>query len=523
MALLYTLEEAAGILGISPGELRAKAQAREVPAILCSGTWKLRSTVVNDLARQRGAPVRPSEPAPRAQPSEAGGRPAPTAPAARPEAPAVRVPEPEPPAPQAVPAPDLRLKAAPDLAPPVSTVAAAVVASKTRPELPPPVVVAPAASDRPAPEVRAESAFPVHLDPDAFERLVQLPPGALARSLPADGSVRETEHHGPAPADAAPHLIDFSAFDLPAFADAPHSAGDSETSAVEADPPEAMDEPAELPELPAEKEPSPPRVMTCPNLACRSPGLVPTSRLNRPMRCKVCGTDFYWDAASDAFVIGLHHEAVSTSGAQARPASSAPTTTITTPYRYRRWTRQRVLRWARAGALVVLLGGAAFAAIARLSVKPELPNQVQDRALFIGKALCRDDPSSIQAVVEPGTWSDAQAWFKEVRPTNWPASDAGAVIEPRIKFARVKSGVGECDLHIWPAVGEGGVALGTAWVWSGERWQLDGTKTLKFKSMPLAARKPPVGPSPGGPPGSRPSGKRGGPAAPVPPRVDDTP
>jgi hypothetical protein len=187
------------------------------------------------------------------------------------------------------------------------------------------------------------------------------------------------------------------------------------------------------------------------------------------------------------------------------------------------------LRWARPGVLVLLVGAAAFAAIARLFSKPELPNQVQDRALFTARALCRNDLSSIQVIVEPGTWSDARRWFQEVRPPSWPSSDATALVEAQVKYARVKSGAGECDIRIWPAHGKSGVALGTFWVWSSDgRWQLDGTKTLKVKPTPLASREPPPTLSGANAAGARPAAKRGKaagkvPAAPVPPRVDETP
>lgn len=54
MAQFYTLEEAARVLGMSPEELKAKAQSREVRAFLDGGTWRFRVVDVDELARRHG-------------------------------------------------------------------------------------------------------------------------------------------------------------------------------------------------------------------------------------------------------------------------------------------------------------------------------------------------------------------------------------------------------------------------------------------------------------------------------------
>jgi hypothetical protein len=54
MAQFYTLEEAARVLGMSPEELKTKAQAREVRAFLDGGSWRFRVVDVDELARRRG-------------------------------------------------------------------------------------------------------------------------------------------------------------------------------------------------------------------------------------------------------------------------------------------------------------------------------------------------------------------------------------------------------------------------------------------------------------------------------------
>jgi hypothetical protein len=54
MAQFYTLEEAAKVLGMSPEELKAKAQSREVRAFLDGGSWRFRVVDVDELARRRG-------------------------------------------------------------------------------------------------------------------------------------------------------------------------------------------------------------------------------------------------------------------------------------------------------------------------------------------------------------------------------------------------------------------------------------------------------------------------------------
>jgi hypothetical protein len=54
MAQFYTLEEAARVLGMSPDELKHKAQSREVRAFMDSGSWRFRVADVDELARRRG-------------------------------------------------------------------------------------------------------------------------------------------------------------------------------------------------------------------------------------------------------------------------------------------------------------------------------------------------------------------------------------------------------------------------------------------------------------------------------------
>lgn len=54
MAQFYTLDEAARVLGMSPEELKGKAQQREVRAFMDSGSWQFRVADVDELARRRG-------------------------------------------------------------------------------------------------------------------------------------------------------------------------------------------------------------------------------------------------------------------------------------------------------------------------------------------------------------------------------------------------------------------------------------------------------------------------------------
>ena len=54
MAQFYTLEEAARVLGMSPDELKTKAQHREVRAFLDGGSWRFRVADIDELARRRG-------------------------------------------------------------------------------------------------------------------------------------------------------------------------------------------------------------------------------------------------------------------------------------------------------------------------------------------------------------------------------------------------------------------------------------------------------------------------------------
>jgi hypothetical protein len=54
MAQFYTLEEAARVLGMSPDELKSKAQHREIRAFLDGGSWRFRVVDIDELARRLG-------------------------------------------------------------------------------------------------------------------------------------------------------------------------------------------------------------------------------------------------------------------------------------------------------------------------------------------------------------------------------------------------------------------------------------------------------------------------------------
>ncbi|MBV8308906.1 MAG: helix-turn-helix domain-containing protein, partial [Planctomycetaceae bacterium] len=54
MAQFYTLEEAARVLGMSPEDLKSKAQHREIRAFLDGGSWRFRVVDIDELARRRG-------------------------------------------------------------------------------------------------------------------------------------------------------------------------------------------------------------------------------------------------------------------------------------------------------------------------------------------------------------------------------------------------------------------------------------------------------------------------------------
>jgi hypothetical protein len=69
MAQFYNLEEAARVLGMSPEELKAKAQQREVRAFMDSGSWRFRVADVDELARRRGLGSDPELPMPDLDPT----------------------------------------------------------------------------------------------------------------------------------------------------------------------------------------------------------------------------------------------------------------------------------------------------------------------------------------------------------------------------------------------------------------------------------------------------------------------
>ena len=528
MALLYTLEEAAGILGISPGELRAKAEAREVPAIFLSGSWRLRSAVVNELAQRRaGIPPSSNAPIPLPPPAAGATTPAPPAPAAPPVATAPPPSQPFAPLAQAGPVapteavPSAAARATVPITPahepvppiPAPSIPAAFAA-------PPPQPVAPHVHGPAVADAAPESAPRAHLDHEEFERFMQSFP-VVAAAPSAGGASGEPAPGGEAIAQPPSTVVDLSILELPEFGDGPPADGDGQTTVVDTEHTPAEPAQDEGPGLPSERGPEPPLVVTCPNLACRTPGAVPPGGLKRPMRCKACGTDFYWDATSQSFVIGLHPLAFSAVVLGDKSDKAGTTATVTASYAYRPPLRHRLRAWGAVGVAVLIVAVVGFAISSRIGWRSDAPNQVQDRALQVGKAFCRNEPSVIKRLVEPDSWSEAQQWFENARPAGWPASDAGAVIEARVKYARVRARLGVCELDIWPSPDGEGIALQTFWLVSGDgEWRLDGKKTLKAKPSPLGVHKvsaPAPPPAAAGRGKSVPRGGRSGKAAPAPP------
>jgi pSer/pThr/pTyr-binding forkhead associated (FHA) protein len=265
---------------------------------------------------------------------------------------------------------------------------------------------------------------------------------------------------------------------------------------------------AEPPRPPA--KPQPAFVMiTCPNPGCRASGAAARERIDDPMKCKVCGTDFYRDPTTDEFVIGAHPDPKTRSRSAVRPTAAVAavgartlgagerTPDIEDTFRNFRRALGRNRFVVRSGAAAIFVVALlCYGATSLFSSPPELPNQVHDRAVYVAKALARNAPSRVRVLAVRSTRGDVDRWFRKIRPASWPADDEGVTIRFDIDYVRMRTRTAAIRVEVKRS--RSGVKSGTEaadpasirfrlyWVMSGDQqWQLEGSKTLDAAEKPV--------------------------------------
>ena len=225
----------------------------------------------------------------------------------------------------------------------------------------------------------------------------------------------------------------------------------------------------------------------CP--VCQDPGLMSLDRSHRQMSCRVCGTSFYLDRATNELVVGLLPDAIR-GGRADGPKDPGKLQPLLGEVTLKRWKgkleqRRGLLRTGMVAAAVFAVG---WYGIGHFTPRPALNNQVLDRAYFVARAINKNEPSQVQAIAEPSTRGDARRWFRKVRPEDWPDSGIEPQLRAQMHYCRPKSkeacitveivrGRAD-DRPIKPDPGNQGLKLTMYWVLSDGEWLLDGTTTL---------------------------------------------
>lgn len=157
----------------------------------------------------------------------------------------------------------------------------------------------------------------------------------------------------------------------------------------------------------------------CPN--CGMEGKVKISRLDRTFTCKQCKRAFY--CALDGTV----------SGERPPDVVVDPAEMITEEPQD--WLTKRLESLPRVWQ-VAILGVAGLAIAYGVSVWMEpvkpLPGEIEDRAVFAGKALGHGEWKQLKRLAKPKTAGDLGRWYDKVRPKAWAdaTAESSVNVEP---------------------------------------------------------------------------------------------
>jgi excisionase family DNA binding protein len=148
----------------------------------------------------------------------------------------------------------------------------------------------------------------------------------------------------------------------------------------------------------------------CPS--CQALGQVPPNRMDQQLKCAECGTKFYLDLITNETIIG---EKVTTKVAvplaDKKPVDSKGIAAIDAMTDVPQKSRLRI---------AVMAVATAGLALGLYYFWPRVGNNPGDRTAEVLQALTHNAPGRVVAIALPSSRRDAEAWFKKVRPKDWP-------------------------------------------------------------------------------------------------------
>jgi excisionase family DNA binding protein len=443
MALFYTLEEAASLLGTSTSELRNRIQSKQVHALLIGGSWRLRIADIHGLMKSRNIEVAPQVPESPVEPAEAGDKKLSVAESV-PHAPVLES-VPHAPVLESPPHPSIEISAgASTPEAPVEPTASSSLESLRQSLI---RVLELARSQGMLLEgarVETASGSPSHdqeqtkdldengsedgLDPSGPSQLEELFQLALKSELDEESETEESPRDSSTePSSAQAMRSEESKGNLSGASTEASGSLESELSAVTEKHPDGAVlggqprgttaaaknavSPAELPKAKG------PRAgqggffpVECPS--CQALGQVPPNRMDQQLKCAECGTKFYLDLITNETIIGEKVIAkVAEPVVDKRPIDSKGIAAVDAITNLSRKTQLHIAVTALA-TIGLALGLYYF--------WPRVGNTPSERSAEVLRALIHNKPGRVSAIAVPSSRGDVEAWFRKVRPKDWP-------------------------------------------------------------------------------------------------------
>ena len=227
------------------------------------------------------------------------------------------------------------------------------------------------------------------------------------------------------------------------------------------------------------------------------PGQVPPNRMDQQLKCAECGTKFYLDLITNETIIGEKVTAkVAVPVADKKLMDSKGIDTIDAMTSLPQKTRLRLAAMALASIAL---------AIGLYYFWPRVGNTPGERTAEYLQALTHNSPGRVVAIAVPSSRADVEAWFKKVRPKDWPEVLPEVPVDINVisrKQARASTSIDfPPSVAIMPgsqedpsgsgkspparseyskkSVGPRGLSLLLAWRYENGQWLFDATESLK--------------------------------------------
>ncbi|GAC1472758.1 MAG: hypothetical protein NVSMB9_20380 [Isosphaeraceae bacterium] len=161
----------------------------------------------------------------------------------------------------------------------------------------------------------------------------------------------------------------------------------------------------------------------CPNVKCDFVGWILLDHLDRQLICRSCGTRFHMDGMGSEMRIGERPQKFEDPFKVPPPPKYRPNIVEMVEKLYNKIPARHQKRVKQLTGVLLLAVLASLTYVQFFRPGPKLPESLPDRALYVVKALARNDREKIKNIADPATLKDLEQWVKRARPASWPRSD----------------------------------------------------------------------------------------------------